>query len=209
MNYETYGPFEIPLKDAKKGKVKVLDFTKGALREFWSRVDEQLSGLSDAVGCYIFATRHNRGDTPWYVGQTKNSFKNECFQSHKQNLYNDVFIDIARGTPVMILVARCTAKGRKPAKSVSSQEADYVEQLLISKALLKNSKLANIKNTRFFKELVLPGVQNNPKGKPGPGHMLLKSILEQTVSAKRNPVENSASPAATGSGGDSGHGDVS
>ena len=185
MNYETYGEFEMPCKDTKKGKI--LDFYPSALNEFWSKVEERLSGLSAAVGCYIFATKFGKAITPWYVGQTKNSFKDECFQPQKRNIYNDVFNDVAKVIPVMILVARCTTKGKKPAKSGSllKGEADYVEQLLIRKALSKNPKLANIRNTKFFKEIVLPGVQNNPKGKPGPGHILLRSVVEKGAKPKQ------------------------
>ena len=172
--YETYGEFEVPRKDVKKGKA--LDFSKDALSEFWSKVEEKHPGLPDAVGCYIFATKAGPGITPWYVGQTKGSFKGECFQPSKQTTYHDVCNGI-KGTPVLILVARCTPKGKLVKGKLKISEADFVEQLLIRKALSKNGKLANIKNTSFTKEIILPGVLNNPKGKPGPGSKLLSRVL--------------------------------
>ena len=185
MNYETFGPFEVPRKDAKTGRV--LDFDKGVLNEFWRKIDETHPGLSGAVGCYIFAIQAPRGFTPWYVGKTEKSFKGECFELQKKEKYRNVFDDILKGTPVLILVARCTPKTGKLAKppNPKSGEADYVEQLLINKALSKNPQLANIKNTRFFRDIIVPGVLNSPKGKPSPGSKLLKSVLERNSSTKK------------------------
>ena len=174
MFYETYGEFEVPYPKAKKGKA--LDFSKEALNEFWGDIDEKHPGLSAALGCYIFAIRAAKGIRPWYVGQTKKSFKDECFQPDKKVHYNNVLNDIAKGTPVMILVARRTPKG-KLAKALPLKEADFVEQLLISQAISKNSNLVNTKNTSFIKNINLPGVLNSPKGKPAPGAKLLKSLL--------------------------------
>lgn len=174
MNYATYGEFEVPRKDVKKGKV--LDFSKEALSGFWSKVEEKLPGLLDAVGCYIFATKAGPGITPWYVGQTKTSFKGECFQPHKQKTYHDVCNGI-KGTPVLILVARCTPNGKLAKGNLDKSEADFVEQLLISHALSKNSDLTNKKNTVFLKGLRIPGVLNSPKGQPGPGSKLLSRVL--------------------------------
>ena len=174
MNYETYGAFEVPREDAKKGKA--LDFSKEALSEFWSMVNETFPGLPDAVGCYIFATKAGPGITPWYVGQTKKSFRGECFQDHKKKTYHKV-CDRIKGTPVLILVARCTPNGKLAKLRLNEREADFVEQLLISKALSKNNDLANTKNTSFVKEIMLPGVLNSPKGKPSKGSRLLRSVL--------------------------------
>ena len=175
MLYETYGPFIVPRRDAKKGKV--LDFDGPVLSEFWNIVDEELPGLSSAHGCYIFANKAGRGITPWYVGQTKNSFRKECFQHHKTNLYHKVFNDIEKGNPVMILVARCTPNGKLTTGQFPRDEAGFVEKLLISKALSKNPKLVNKQNTRFLVGITLPGILNNPRGKPSPGSKLLSSVL--------------------------------
>ena len=175
MIYETYGPFVVPTKKAKAGKV--LDFNNAALNQFWNKVDEERPGLSAALGCYIFANRAGKGMTPWYVGQTKKSYRNECFENEKIKKYHNVFNDIKSGTPVMILVARCTPTGKLTTGQFPPDEAGFVEKLLISKALSKNPKLANKQNTKFLVGITLPGILNNPKGKPSPGSKLLSSVL--------------------------------
>jgi len=64
---------------------------KNSLNKFWSRVDDELKvGLPGAIGCYIFSIRAGRGVKPWYVGLAeKQSFRKECFTSHKLNHYNN------------------------------------------------------------------------------------------------------------------------
>ena len=175
MTYETYGEFELPCKVDQKRRA--LNFSKEALSEFWTKVDEHCPGLSVAVGCYIFAIRAAKGIRPWYVGQTVKSFKDECFHFHKRDRYRQVFDGIKKGTPVIILVARRTPSKGKLAKSLQREEANFVEQLLISRALSKNPRLANVKNTKYSQELILPGVLNNPKGYPSPGAKLLRSVV--------------------------------
>ncbi len=181
MFYETYGEFKVPYKQTKNGYA--LDFSREALNKFWSDIDEKHSRfsnprLSEARGCYIFAIRASKGIRPWYVGQTKKSFKDECFQHQKKNHYHDVINNIGKGTPVMIIVARHTSeKKTKLSKSLPPREADFVEQLLISQALSANSKLVNTKNTAFIKKIRIPGVLNSPTGKPGPGSRLLSSVV--------------------------------
>ena len=174
MYYETYGEFVVPRKQTPKGKV--FDDSTKVLNDFWDMVDQQTPGLSKARGCYIFAIKAGKGIKPWYVGQTKKTFRDECFQPQKKSHYNNVINDIAKGTPVMILVARHTPKG-KLAKALPLSEADFVEQLLISQSLSANSELVNTKNTAFIKKIRVPGVLNSPAGKPSPGAKLLKSLL--------------------------------
>ncbi len=176
MFYETYGEFEVPRKQSTKGKV-FNDSTK-VLNDFWDMVDQKIRGLSTARGCYIFAIKAGKGIKPWYVGQTKKTFRDECFQPQKKAHYNNVINDTARGTPVMILVARHTSENKtKLSKTLPPKEADFVEQLLISQALSANPNLVNTKNTRYIKDIKIPGVLNSPKGKPSVGAKLLKSLL--------------------------------
>ena len=162
--YEVFGPFEVPRKKTTGGKL-VLTFASDALADFWSDIESTRFGLSLGVGCYLFAVRAARGIKPWYVGQTKNAFKKECFTDNKKNIYRDVMENRQSGTPLIFLVARTTPKG-KLSKSVSEREAGFVEQKLMHAAIATNAKLYNIHNTTFVKTLIIPGILNSPKGKP-------------------------------------------
>ena len=175
LRYETFGAFGVPRTSSKQGG-KALDFSKDAMLNLWSSIDDQYPNLSQACGCYIFAFKAGRGVTPWYVGQSKGPFVNECFQFHKQAKYNEVQKQIKSGTPILILVARLTPGG-KFSKSVSVAEATFVERLLISLAYSKNDRLLNIKDTRLITEMQIPGILNSPKGKPSTGASLLRSTL--------------------------------
>ncbi len=176
MFYETYGEFAVPRKPTPKGKV--FDDSKKVLNDFWDVVDHEIPGLSKARGCYIFAIKAGRGIKPWYVGQTKKTFRDECFQPQKKAHYNNVINDTAKGTPVMLLVARHTSeKKTKLSKTLPVKEADFVEQLLISSALSANSDLVNTKNTRYIKKIKIPGLLNSPPGNPGGKASLLRSVL--------------------------------
>ena len=108
-----------------------------------------------ARGCYIFGVKAGRGITPWYVGQSKTGFKNECFATTKINHYHDVINVTSRGTPVLILLARYT-QGNNIARTVAQDEANFIEQYMIGLALGKKFKsqkcqeyqiLANIADT--------------------------------------------------------------
>ena len=90
MIYETYGEFEVP-REQLKGK-KALNLTKETLNNFWNMVDQKRAGLSGACGCYIFAIKAGKGRTPWYVGQSKGPFKDECFAFHKERSTEQLLI---------------------------------------------------------------------------------------------------------------------
>lgn len=173
--YYTLGPFTVPRKGGTGGK-KVLDASKVAINTFWEDIEQTVSGLSMACGCYIFAMKAGRGITPWYVGQSKTGFKNECFAATKINHYHDVINSTVKGTPVLILLTRYT-QGNKIAKTVTWDEANFVEQYIIGLALGKNPNLRNVKNTKFSRTLQIPGILNNPPGQPSFGAVLLRQTL--------------------------------
>ena len=165
IKYDAYGVFEVPRMKAAHGK-RVLDSSKEALDGFWKEVEDQVPGLSTARGCYIFSTRAGQGYKPWYVGQSKTGFVNECFKSHKVNHYHDVLNSITKGTPVLVFVARLTPGGGF-SKKYAEGELGFIEKQLISLALSKNAELKNTKNTKFPRSLQIPGVLNSPAGKSG------------------------------------------
>ena len=82
--YWVYGPFEIPRSR------DLLEVDQAELKGFWERVECADVGLATASGRYIFGMRATKGARPWYVGQAKVSFRQECFTTHKLNHYNSV-----------------------------------------------------------------------------------------------------------------------
>ena len=173
--YEVFGPFELRRKSVRAGTT--LDFSKAALASFWERVERERPGLASGAGCYMFAVRAARGIRPWYAGQSKGAFKKECFAHHKQGIYRDVMDDLAKGTPVLYLIARLKEKKGKLAPSVEKKEADFVERQLIRVAWNANPQLKNIANTRFLETLQIPGLLNSPRGVPTEAVKNLKIAL--------------------------------
>ena len=161
MRYYPYGPLEIPLS-----KRRIEYRNKEPLNQFWEQFDGIEKGISEAVGCYIFSIRAGKGIRPWYVGMAeKQSFKKECFATHKLLNYNDC-LESRKGTPVLTLLPRLTATGKFSKKGVNGhRDIRFLESLLISTCLQKNSELLNIKSTKLLRELEVPGLINSPKGR--------------------------------------------
>lgn len=83
MNFDVFGPFEIPRNEA----LTLIDSER--LDELIYRVEIANSELPDACGCYVFAIRAAKGYRPWYVGKTKkNALIKEAFYDDKVNKYN-------------------------------------------------------------------------------------------------------------------------
>lgn len=156
--YDVFGPFEIPRND-KQQRVN-----EKSLRNFWNELEGQNEGLASASGCYIFGIRAGRGATPWYVGQAKKTFRQECFASHKLVKYNEV-ITAKKGTPILFLLARRTPTGRFAKKLSSKEEANWVENRLIHHCLNANDRLLNVRDTAFPQEVRIPGLLNSPKAR--------------------------------------------
>ena len=49
MKYDVYGPFELD-----RDKNHYLKKTKSDVLNFWSAVEDEIKGLSNACGCYVF-----------------------------------------------------------------------------------------------------------------------------------------------------------
>lgn len=156
VDYDIHGPFDV----TRSGRL--VDKSAKAKREFWDSVEETTEGLSAAVGCYVFCI----GKKPWYVGLAeKQSFKSECFQPHKINAFNSA-LDQMHGRPYLIFLSKLTSTKRFAKPTVNGHRATrFLEDLLIGMALASNSRLENIRGTKFTKELVVPGIINTPKGK--------------------------------------------
>jgi len=160
MKFEPFGPFEIPRKE--NGLVDAED----SAMAFWSAVEEQVEGLSSAVGCYIFSIRAGRGSLPWYVGKAeKQTFRQECFTPHKLNIFNEQ-VASRNGTPMLTLVTKFTPTGRYSNKSKNGhRDVSFLENMLISLAIQRNPEIANARSTRFMREMVVSGILNSSNGR--------------------------------------------
>ena len=140
---------------------------KQSLAAFWSHVDTEIhDGLSGAIGCYIMSIRAGKGVLPWYVGLAeKQSFRKECFTSHKLVHYNNA-IAKRKGTPLLTLIAKHTPKGKLVNPTGNDhRDVQFLETMLISSCLWRNPDLYNARDTKMLLEMVVPGLLNTPKGK--------------------------------------------
>ena len=162
MNFFPHTPIEIPRKSS--GHVAA---DKESLAMFWMNVEAQIEdGLPGAIGCYIFSERAGRGMLPWYVGLAeKQSFKKECFTSHKLVHYNDVLAE-RNGTPFMTFISKYTPGGKilNPTGN-THRDIKFLERLLISNCLRRNPFVSNARDTKLLREMVVPGLMNTPQGK--------------------------------------------
>jgi hypothetical protein len=174
MNFFPHFPIEIPRQ--RNGLIAA---DKESLTAFWSNVEKELEeGLSGAIGCYVFSTRAGKGALPWYVGfAEKQSFRKECFTSHKLVHYNNV-IAKRKGTPLLTLVAKYTPKGKliNPTGN-EHRDIQFLETILISNCLRRNANLYNMKDTKLLREMVVPGLLNTPKGKATASVLGFKELI--------------------------------
>ena len=174
MRFVPYGPFDIP-----KGKNGLIDTRKESLAELWAQVAVTgTDGLPQAVGCYIFAVRAGKGLRPWYVGLAeKQPFQVECFSSHKLNHYNQA-IAARKGTPFLTLIARLTPGGNyAKASKTAHRDIRLLEEMLIGACLRRNPRLLNVKDTMLLKQMIVPGLINNPKGRVPSSVTHLRALL--------------------------------
>ena len=173
MKYSVHGPFEIHRDNG------LIDTSASAKRTFWERVESEVEGLPDACGVYVFVIRAKRGTLPWYVGlTTKRGFKNESLGLHQTNHYNHALGRKVGVKPQLFFLAKETPTGRfsKPSQR-SHSDIEFLETFMFGVALNRNASLRNSKNTKFLKNIVVPGVVNSPQRKPTTTERSLKSAL--------------------------------
>lgn len=171
MNFYPYGAFEIPKNS--NGLI-----ARDKLNEFWNEVEQIENNLSTAIGCYVFSIRAGRGILPWYVGLAeKQSFKKECFTSHKLVHYNEVVVS-RKGTPMLTLIPKHTPTGRLVFPTGGEhRDIQFLELKLIEKCLKRNSDLCNSSNTKLLKEMVVCGLMNTPKGKQNQNTIDFRNLI--------------------------------
>lgn len=158
-----HGPFKVPVNCAGgekslNGKVK---------STFWNG---EASYLEHAKGCYVFARQAGKGFTPLYVGQTKKTFKGECFNAYNQVNLADVISGI-KGTLVLFLLEYEASGG-----PVNKRAINDLERHLVETALLKNKDLINKKLTANGPSFLIRGVHVTP-GKPSASALTFKKAM--------------------------------
>lgn len=157
MRFAVYGGYELPRYNG------IVDDSVEAKRSFWEYIEENIEGLPDACGCYVFAAQNR----PWYVGLAeKQSFRRECLTHHKVNIYNKVLTSYNRAAPWLYFIAKLTPATKSFARPSQNGHSDIValEKILIGLAIARNSEVANIRGTKFMREMNVPGIINTEKG---------------------------------------------
>jgi hypothetical protein len=130
--FETKGPYTLPV-----GKKRWM--TPDEIDSFWNGIPE----IADKIGCYIFAVRASRGFTPYYVGKTTKSFRNEALSSRNQTEFIQPTLYDRAGGAVLFLLTLPTNKGPKNKKHIKE-----LELFLIQQASLVNEDLKNTHGTK-------------------------------------------------------------
>lgn len=156
MNFDIYGGFQVPRDEG------IVTLDPKWRSDFWGDVEEEHPGLSDACGCYILAINNK----PWYVGLAeKQSFKAECFTSHKICHYNEALNQFARGIPYLYVIPKLTPTKKFAGPSTNGHiDVEALENILIGLALSRNPEVRNIKGTKMLREMNVPGILNKKKG---------------------------------------------
>jgi hypothetical protein len=172
MQFGTFGPFAIPVDEW--GNIST------SLSNFWEGVEAEWLGLPNGRGCYVFGLSRSGGSRiePWYVGKTnRQGFESECFKSHQLNHYSRARNRYERAKPYLYLVPQFTNNGKRLYRGNSGPAIDFLETYLIGIALRANSELLNKRDTKLYREVVLPGFLNSAVGNPGAGANKLRQSL--------------------------------
>jgi hypothetical protein len=173
IKFDTFGPLLLSRADQI--------VTADELRTFSKALEGEKTGLSKAIGVYVFGLKDSKGEiVPWYVGKSDKGFSRRFDEHSKgrgENLYEklakrmptgdlQVFL-IARLTPSEKFMKAKTAKSKtgskrkrtKPVKSI-----DRLEFALIGTCLAKNQDLINRSQKTFHEDFHVPGYMegNNP-----------------------------------------------
>jgi hypothetical protein len=163
MLFDAFGPFDFPRLRGDGERWRTV---------FWNEVEDAWTGLSEAVGCYVFVLEHGHNKVPWYVGMTmaQGGFRAEIFQQHKLDHYTEILL--RRGTPKILLFPLVTnGRSWRLSNSVKSSKSSilWLEKTLIGMALSQNPEIRNMRDTKHLKNVYLNGVlgeqfQGRPTG---------------------------------------------
>jgi len=173
MRFVVYGPFELP----RKRKDKIAN-DSGKIRKFWEKVDGEVPGLPDAIGCYVFCVYSK----PWYVGKTLNSFQKECYKG-KLEVYENVYDKLTQGAPELYFLAQRNKSGKgfiKPPKDKRKRNLliDNLEVILIGMACETNPDILNKKDTIWRENLEVEGFLWSKHSRGGKDAKQLRKIFD-------------------------------
>jgi len=94
------------------------------------------------------------------------------------NHYNQALSQKVGVKPLFFLLAKLTPLGRfaKPSGN-SHKDVEFLETFMFGLALTRNKRLRNARNTRFLKNLVVPGVINSPQRPPTKSEREMKAVF--------------------------------
>ena len=156
MNFGVYGAHELPRVN------RLIDSSAEAKNRFWKKVDNDVAGLSNACGCYVFAAQNR----PWYIGLAeKQSFAKECLTDNKLKHYNNTQNQYERSAPYLYFIAKLTPTGRfsKPSQN-GHADIQTLEKILIGLAISRNPDVINIRGTKLLRKMNVPGILNTRQG---------------------------------------------
>ena len=177
MLFETYGPFDLER-----------DFSTGWRGRFWEAVEDPKGsheGLSNAIGCYAFCLTFGTKTLPWYVGQAVGlkGFQAEVFTDHKMTHYRNIVEDNRRHRASIFLFP-LMKEGTdgwwsfSKNKTNGGQVIDRLEKTLICMALSKNPDLANIRDTKFQRDIYVNGILGGQwPGRPSKAASAARSVF--------------------------------
>ncbi len=176
MLFRVEGPYEVPLH---KGNV----FQDVADEQLWNHHPH----LRDAAGCYVFAVERIRkaGEyLPVYVGLTKRTFQQECFDPAKTEALNRFLLDSHYNRLFLFLVVHPIQPGRLNLAAIGQ-----AEKTLIRLAVLVNPNLLNVQGTHP-ESWGIQGVLRSGPGKQSSAAQALQRTLGLAPDAGSGEAES-------------------
>ncbi len=150
------GPFEVPII----GPANNRSLAPKADREpFWQYLAPE---WGDRIGCYVFGLRRAKGILPVYVGQTKKSFRDECFNpSNYEKLHSNLRDRV--GTLVLFLTGYDRARANSNDSVIDDLERYLIESarerlMAIGQSELLANRIHNSRDRGF----AIQGVHRDP-----------------------------------------------
>lgn len=161
--FQVAGPFVIPFQWKRGGRAL-------GVKEFWGQ-SRTLEELAHKRGCYVFAVRAGKGETPLYVGKATRSFKQECLNAANVSKLLAGLADYAKGTPVLYFVRHPAQRGKTNEKQIGE-----IENFLIQSASIRNPDLQNI-HGREAPKWRIRGVVRSGQRKPTRSESTFKRLM--------------------------------
>ena len=160
--FTVYGPFDIPVENAKGGSIRLSPGCK--TKAFWD-TETEVADLKDKSGVYVFAikTKKAMNPIPFYVGQTgkrkrkgksksvngkrsllKRGFEAEVFTTTNVNKYNHALSDYKNAKAKLYLITKIQGK-------VNRVYIEQLETFLINVAAERNDELRNTQKRVVYK----------------------------------------------------------